>query len=144
MSKPSKSGRSGAKHHHKRKGQQATAASTASADIGLFVGLALIGAFGVFLLVLMTEMPWTSGLLGFVMVMAFLINLSAAQAVGGETDLGWRKGLARLPLRFAGYGARGGKPIEAAKGSERAKAIVFVSIAISVIIVAAMSYWAFQ
>ena len=130
---------SGAKHAHKRK-SQSRPSSTQTNDLGLFVGLLLIGAFFTFLLMLM-GMRWQVCVLGFVIFLAFFINLSAAQAVGGETNLGWRKGLARLPLRFAGYGSRGGKPLEAAKGSAKAKMMVFISIAVSTIIVVGMTFW---
>ena len=130
----------GARHHPKQK-SQAKPATSPTSDLGLFVGLLLIGVFASFLMTLVLEITLRQCALGFVIFMAVFINFSAVQAVWGETNLGWRKGLARLPLRFVGYGARGGKPLEAAKGSDKAKMMVFVSVAVSVLIVVGMTYW---
>ena len=52
----------------------------------------------------------------------------------------WRQALARLPLRVVGYGRRGGKPLEAARGHVEAKTMLLVSIATSVVIILAATY----
>ena len=69
--------------------------------------------------------------LGFIIAVAFLVNLSAWQVFAGKTIVGWKQSLARLPLRCAGYGTRGSQPLAAAHGPDRAKMMLFVSSATS-------------
>ena len=112
-------------------------------DGGVYIGILMIGAFGVWLIAIATG-DWKQGLLGYIVAVAFLVNLSAWQVCGGKTIVGWKQSLARLPLRCVGYGTRGGKPLAAAHGSDRAKMMLFVSIATSFVAVLALTLLLFR
>lgn len=91
--------------------------------------------------VLMTVMgllvfdAWREVLVGYVGAMGYLINLYAFRAYQGIAIPGWQESLARIPLRFAGYGGRNGRPIEAAQGADTVRTTVLISTALSVVIV---------
>jgi hypothetical protein len=103
----------------------------------------MIGVFAIALWALFAQGTgtWKQGLIGYVIAMAILVNLFTFQAVRGRHLAGWQQSLARLPLRWVGYGTRGGKPLEAAKGSPSARAMLAVSLATSVVIVLLLSMW---
>jgi hypothetical protein len=110
-------------------------------DAGEYIGLVMIGAAVTVAWYLISPATWMHGLIGYVIALAVLVNLYAWQVYGGKHLAGWQKGLARLPLRFAGYGTKGGKPVEAAHGQPAARMMLLVSIAASVVIVAGLSIW---
>ena len=124
-------------HHHKPPPR-----SSPNLDGGVYIGILMIGAFGIWLFTIVSDSAdaWKHGLLGYIIAVAFLVNLSAWQVCAGRTIVGWKQSLARLPLRCVGYGTRGGKPLAAAHGSDRAKMMLFVSIATSFVAVLALTF----
>ena len=129
------------KSHHKTPPRPAT-----NMDGGVYIGILMIGAFGIWLFTIVSDSPdaWKHGLLGFIIAVAVLVNLSGWQVCAGKTIVGWKQSLARLPLRCVGYGTRGGKPLAAAHGSDRAKMMLFVSIATSFVAVLALTFLLFR
>jgi hypothetical protein len=129
------------KSHHKTPPRPA-----ANMDGGVYIGILMIGAFGIWLFTIVSDSAdaWKHGLLGFVIAVAVFVNLSGWQVCAGKTIVGWKQSLARLPLRCVGYGTRGGKPLAAAHGSDRAKMMLFVSIATSFVVVLAMTLLLFR
>jgi len=99
----------------------------------------MIGAFGIWLFTIVSDTAWTHGLLGYVIAVALLVNLYTWRVCAGKSLAGWQRSLARLPLRFVGYGTRGGKPLEAAHGSDRAMVMLFVSIAASAVAIVGLT-----
>ena len=137
-----------ARAHHKsaRKGHPRTARTTdtRTVDGGVYIGLVMIGVFGIGLFSILSSGnadAWRHGLLGYVIAVAFLVNLYAWRVCAGRTLAGWQQSLARLPLRCAGFGTRGGKPLAAAHGSDRAKMMLFVSIATSAVVIVGLTVW---
>ena len=133
--------------HHKstRKGHPRKT-RTGTADGGVYIGLLMIGVFGIGLISIFSSEntdAWKHGLVGYVIALAFFVNLSAWRVCAGKELTGWRQSLARLPLRCAGFGTRGGKPLAAAHGSDRAKMMLFVSIATSALVIAGLTLWLF-
>lgn len=124
-------------HREKSKGRPHRRA----ADRAVYIGLIMIGVFAIGLWYLIAEGTWAHGLIGYVIAIAILVNLFTFQAYRGQALAGWQQSLARLPLRWVGYGTRHGKPLEAAKGSPSARAMLAVSLAASVIIVSLLSFW---
>ena len=124
------------KSHHRTPPRPVT-----NLDGGVYIGILMIGAFGIWLFTILSDSTdaWKHGLLGYVIAVAFLVNYSAWQVCAGTAIVGWRQSLARLPLRCVGYGTRGGKPLAAAHGSDRAKMMLFVSIATSFMVVLALT-----
>ena len=128
------------KGHHKG-GSKPPPSSTANLDGGVCIGILMIGAFGIWLYVIISDGTdaWKHGLIGYAIAVGFLVNFYAWQVCAGRTIAGWKQSLARLPLRCVGYGTRGGKPLSAAHGSDRAKMMLFVSIATTFALVAGLT-----
>lgn len=103
-------------------------------DATLFLGFAIIGAFAVLVLSLATGVEWPQIALGYVAAIAILINLYAFRAYRGGRLEGWQQALARVPLRFVGYGSRGGKPLEAAHDHPETRKALIVSVVVSGIV----------
>jgi hypothetical protein len=52
----------------------------------------------------------------------------------------WQRALARLPLRFAGFGTKGGKPLEGAHNASQARSMIIVSIIVSLAIIVGLAF----
>ncbi len=129
-----------ARTHHKGSARRSSPPRPATtADGGVYIGVIMIGAFGIWLFTIVSDSAWTHGLLGYVIAVAFLVNLYTWRVCAGKPLAGWQRSLARLPLRFVGYGTRGGKPLEAAHGADRARAMLFVSIAASAVAIVGLT-----
>ena len=120
---------------HARKTKRSTPGGPALPDGAVWIGLAMIGVFAVALWYLISKETWRHGVVGYVIAVALLLNLYVWRACTGRSLARWQKSLAKVPLRLAGYGARGGKPLEAAKGSPRARTMLFLSIATSAVVI---------
>ncbi len=104
-------------------------------DGAVYIGLVMIGVFAMVLWYLVFEETWTHGLIGYVIAVAVLVNLYTWRVTQGRRLANWQQSLARLPLRWVGYGIPGGRPLEAAKASARARAMLAVSVATSVVMI---------
>lgn len=127
------------KPHHR---QVARKPPPTNLDGGVYIGILMIGGFGIWLFSILSggDDAWKQGLIGYVIAVGFLVNFYAWQVCAGKTIAGWKQSLARLPLRCAGYGTRSGKPLAAAHGSDRAKMMLYVSIAFSFVAVLGISF----
>lgn len=127
-------------HHHKAHKPVARKPPPSNLDGGVYIGILMIGGFGIWLVTIWAgPEAWKQGLLGYVIAVGFLVNFYAWQVCAGRTIAGWKQSLARLPLRCAGYGTRNGKPLSAAHGSDRAKMMLYVSIATTFVVVLGMT-----
>ena len=105
----------------------------------MYIAFVLGGAFAMLLWWIADQDSWKSGLIGYVIALAFLVNLHGWRAYLGRHLSGWQQALARLPLRCVGYGTKGGRPIEAAHGAPSVQMILFVSLAASAVIILLLS-----
>lgn len=129
----------GTAHARKRKVHRADQPRP-TPDGAIYAGLTLIGVFITLLAVPLTGGDhWREVALGYVIAMAWLTNLYAYRAYRGAHLSHWQAALARLPLRCAGYGTRGGKPIEAAKGHDNARRALIGSVIVSVLVIAVVA-----
>lgn len=122
-------------HRKRSAAQQARQGS----DLAIYGGFLLIGVFVTFLSYLLSPDHWSQVALGYLIAMAFLVNFYAWQACRGQRLVGWQQSLARLALRWSGFGTARGRPLEAAKGSNRAKMMLMVTIATSVVIIVGLT-----
>jgi hypothetical protein len=122
---------------HKSKKQSSGSRATRTNDAGIYIGFIVIGGFIWVLAYLLNHEKgfWGGVTLGYVIALAFLMNLYAFQAYQGKRLANWQQSLARLPLRFAGYGTKGGKALAAAHNADRARSMVILSVLVSVAIV---------
>ena len=130
-----------AKTHRKKKspGRQTTGSTTS--DLSIYIGLLMIGGAIVLAALLLTEARyWREVALGYLVLMAFFINLYALGAYHGKRMANWQQALARLPLRFAGYGTKRGKPLTAAHNAAAARKMIAISIILSVIILIGLAF----
>jgi hypothetical protein len=110
-------------------------------DRAVYLGFIIVGFFLTMLVWLFTEgRYWRPVALGYIIAGAYLMNFYVFQVYRGRHLEHWQQSLARLPLRFAGYGTKGGKPLEAAHDHQETKKTLLVSIAVSAAIVVLLSF----
>ncbi len=124
-----------------KKSSTSRPARRAVPDGGVYIAFVLGGAFAMLLWLIASPGTWRSGLIGYIIALAFLVNLNGWRAYRGRHLSGWQLALARLPLRCVGYGTKGGRPIEAAHGAPSVQMILFVSLATSAVIILLLSWW---
>lgn len=130
------------KKHHAKTPARPPARAAGPPDGAVYIGILMIGAFGVWLWTIVVDEPdsWKHAVLGYVIAIAVLVNLYAWRVYLRKHLVPWQQSLARLVLRWAGFGTSGGRPLEAAHDSERAKAMLFVSLAASAVIIAGLGF----
>lgn len=129
------------KSHSKKRSSDKTVTRSVIPDGGIYIAIAGVGAIGLVFWYGSSPDDWQYGLIGYLIAVAILVNLNAFKACRGHHLSSWQQSIARLPLRCAGYGNKGGKPVEAAKGQKNALMMVFMSMAFSVAVILALSWW---
>ena len=132
--------KSSSKSHPKKKSSDKAATRAVIPDGGIYTFIVGVGAIGMVFWWATSRDDWQYGLVGYLIVVAVLVNLNAWKACQGRHLSSWQQSLARLPLRCAGYGTKGGKPIEAAKGHQGAKTMVLISMAFSVAVILLLTW----
>jgi len=122
------------KHPHRRKAAHA-GPKRQRTDIVVYIVFVMVGLFAVPLAVLFTGWGWRTIAVGYVAAMAILVNVFTAKACFGGKLTGWEKPMARVSLRFVGYGAEMDKPLSAARHDPRARLALVMSMLVSVLIV---------
>src|SRR5262249_10651186 len=126
-------------HHHAISHQ----ARPAVPDGAVYIGLLMIGAFGIYVWQTFfgaTEDAWKQALVGYAVAMAALVNFAVLRVYLGSALPPWMQSLARLPLRFLGYGTRGGRPFEAAHGDKRVGGMLAFTLIASAAVVAGLAW----
>ncbi len=117
-------------------------------DGAVYIGLVMIGVFGVWLWSIAApsevQEPWKHALLGYVIAVLALVNLSTWRVYFGGRLARWQQSLARLSLRWAGFGTKGGRPLEAAHGSRRARIMLILTMVASVVIIVALAWFLYE
>ncbi|MHC5027045.1 MAG: hypothetical protein ACYTGR_09845 [Planctomycetota bacterium] len=127
-------GKSGRKAHKKPAPKQG------ASDSAIYIGFAMTGIVIAFLAALLTGgRYWREIVLGYVLALAWLVNLYGWRAYFGQELSGWQQAFARIPLRAAGYGTRGGKPLEAAHGRPPAKRALLATSIVSLVVLALLA-----
>ncbi len=111
-------------------------AAAPNRDGAVYGSLILIGLFVTALGFLLSGGHyWAHTAIGFVTLMVVLINAFATRAFMGGRLMAWQQSLARVPLRPAGYGRKGGKPLEAAHGQSDARSALITGVVVSLLVV---------
>jgi hypothetical protein len=127
--------KSSAKSHRKKKSTGRTPTGPNTSDLSICIGLLIIGGAIVLGAYLLTAGEnWREVAFGYLVLMAILINVYAVGAYHGKRMANWQQALARLPLRFAGFGTRHGKPLAAAHNAPGARKMIGISIVVSLLI----------
>ena len=109
-------------------------------DRAIYLGFAIVGLFIVVLSWLFTDgRYWNVVALGYVAAVAYLIHFYTFQAYRGRHLDNWQQALARVPLRFVGYGTKGGRPLEAAHDHAETKKALGLSVAVSLALLVVLS-----
>lgn len=127
------------RQHHKKKPVR-NEATNPMPDGAVYIGLLLIGVFAVLVISIVFNVPWQQLAIGYVLALIFLVNLYAWRVYLGHEIAPWSQALARIPLRFAGFGTREGRPLTAAKGEQRAATILWLCLALSAMAMVAAGY----
>ena len=108
-------------------------------DRTIYAGLALIGFFVVaFGWLLFPDSGWLSaGITAviYVAIIAYLVNIHTWHVYRGRHLGNFSQSLARIPLRFVGYGTKDGKPLEAAHDHAEARNALLMSVLVSLLII---------
>jgi F0F1-type ATP synthase assembly protein I len=134
MSKPSAKKPS----HHRRKSRSQSLEQRRASDRTIYIGVLVIGLFIVLIAWLLTMGKgghWREITIAYVVVMAWLTNFYTYLAYRGKQMANWKQALARLPLRFAGYGTKKGRPLDAAHGRRDARNMLLISITVSIVVI---------
>ncbi len=132
--------KSSSKSHSKKRAPAKVKAKAVIPDGGIYTFIVGVGVIGLVFWWASSPEDWQYGLVGYLIAVAIIVNLNAWKACQGHHLSSWQQSLARLPLRCAGYGLKGGHPIETAKGHKGAKTIVFLSIVFSVVVILLLSW----
>ena len=122
-------------HGHRHHGRGGDRARSEPRDAAVWIAIVMGGVFAMVLWYLVSSETWRHGLVGYLIAVAVLVNYYAWRVSAGRSLRGWQRAMARLPLRWVGYGTRNGKPLDAAKGSPRARLMILVSIAASTVLI---------
>ena len=118
-------------------------ASKPTKDRTIYAGLILIGFFVVaFGWLLFPDNGWLSAgvtAVIYVAIIAYLVNIHTWHVYRGRHLGNLSQSLARIPLRFVGYGTRDGKPLEAAHDHAEARNALMMSVLVSLLIVAGLA-----
>lgn len=105
-----------------------------ASDRDIYFVVLIVGAFGLMLWWVASRDTVMYAGLGYLLTVAFYVNHSAMLAWKGQSMPHWRTAMARLPLRFAGYGRKGGKPLEAAHDQPDAGRTIVISTIVSLVV----------
>jgi hypothetical protein len=131
-----------AKSHHKG-GSRKPATRRGAPDGAVYIALVMIGVFAVWLWSIVSgddDKAWKHATLVYVIIVLVLVNLCTWQVYFGKRIANWKQSLARLAYRWAGYGTRHGKPLEAAHGSRPAAIMLLLTMATSVVVVVVLAW----
>jgi hypothetical protein len=110
-----------------------------TSDKVIYSGLALIGFFVCAIGSIIFEEQWRWMAVGYVALIAYLVNINVWHVYRGRHLGNLPSSLARIPLRFVGYGSKGGKPLEAAHDHASTLKAFFVSVIVSLLMVAVVA-----
>ena len=134
------------KAHHKGGSRKHTARAPAGRkgppDGAVYIGLFMIAAFAIWLWTIVAPGPdsWKHALLVCTVILLALVNLYTWRVYFGARLAPWKQSLARLSLRWAGYGTSKGRPLEAAHGSPAARTMLMLTMATSVVVIVALAW----
>jgi hypothetical protein len=129
-----------AKQRHRRPHAPKPPGSRPMSDKAVYIGIGIVGLFTVLLGWLFTDgLYWQAVALAYILLVAYLINLATFQVYRGKEVSNLQQSLARLPLRFIGYGTKEGKPLEAAHDHPETRTALLASILISALVIAALA-----
>lgn len=129
------------RHQRARHGtQRPKPAVKPMSDRAVYVGIIIVGLFVVMIGWLFTDgVYWRQTLLGYTLLMILSINFAGWDVCRGRRLPDWKHSLAKIPLRFAGFGTAAGKPLDAAHHQPAAKAAMFRFGIISIVLSAALT-----
>lgn len=113
--------------------------SRPTSDKVIYSGLMLIGFFACAIGSIIFEDQWRLIAVSYVAILAYLVNINVWHVYRGKHLGNLASSLARIPLRFVGYGTKGGKPLEAAHDHASTLRAFFVSVIVSLLIVAVLA-----
>jgi hypothetical protein len=133
------------KSHHKSGSRKhpprAPAPRAGAPDGAVYIGVIMIAAFAVWMWTIVSGPDsWQPALLVCTTIVLALVNLYTWRVYFGARLAPWQQSLARLSLRWAGYGTRKGRPLEAAHGSRPAKIMLILTMATSVVVIVALAW----
>jgi hypothetical protein len=106
-----------------------------TSDRAIYAGVILIGFFFTAIVWLLMDAHWREPVILYVAGVAYFIVLAAFAIYRGKHIPNWQQAMAKIPLRFVGYGTKNGKPLEAAHGQDNTRNAVLVSMIVALVVV---------
>ncbi len=113
-------------------------------DRGVFAVVIMVSLFILGLWFLASAETFPYAVIGCVMAVLGFFNVFTLKVILGKKLALWQQPFARLPLRFAGFGGRGMRPLDAARGEQAAMMAFYITLALSVVILVAVTLFMLQ
>ena len=109
------------------------------------MGVVVVGFFAVTLASLFMGMEyWPVLTLAYLAMIAYIITYDVWQVYRGKHLANWHQAMAKIPLRFVGYGTKEGKPLEAAHDHpEVFKALTIFAVS-TLVVIAVLAFFAIR
>lgn len=124
-----------ARHERKLSSKARPHQPKVTSDRAIYGGVILIGFFFTILGWMLMDAHWREPLIIYIAAMAYIIVLATFAVYRGKHIPNWQQALARIPLRFVGYGTKDGKPLEAAHGQANTRNALLMSMIVSLAVV---------
>jgi hypothetical protein len=116
-----------------------------TSDKAIYLGAVLVGFFAVMLAALFMGLHfWPVLSVAYLALVAYVISYDTWQIYRGKHLANWHQAMAKLPLRFVGYGTRQGKPLEAAHDHPEVFKALSIFVVVSLIVLAGLGYLAIR
>jgi hypothetical protein len=116
-----------------------------TSDQAVYGGVIVIGFFSVMIAALFTQVGyWAVLSVAYLTAIVYLIHINVFHVYRGKHLANWQQALAKIPLRFIGYGTKSGKPLEAAHNHSQTLRALMISLVISVVLLAALTLAAWK
>lgn len=114
-----------------------------TSERAIYMGAVIVGFFAVMLASLFMGLEyWPVLSVAYLALIAYIIAFGAWQVYRGKHLAHWHQAMAKLPLRFVGYGTKEGRPLDAAHDHPEVFKALSIFVIVSLIILAGLGYWA--
>ena len=124
-----------ARHERKVHSKARTKPLQVTSDRAIYIGAIVIGFFFTVIAGLLLDSHWREPLIIYVAGVSYLTVLATFAIYRGKHIPNWQQAMAKIPLRFVGYGKKGGKPLETAHGQANTRNALLMCMVVSLIFV---------
>jgi hypothetical protein len=114
-----------------------------TSERAIYLGVLVVGFFSVMLASLFMGLQnWPILSVVYLALIAYIIAFDTWLVYRGKHLSNWHQAMAKLPLRFVGYGTKEGKPLDAAHDHPEVFRALMIFVVASVVVLAGLGYLA--